>query len=121
MSVVEEAVSMSAAEARENLAELINRVAYGDERIVLTRHGKALVAMVSIDDLEALDRYQDYLDGQLADEAWEEYQREGGIPIEVVEQQLQAELARLAEQRGTTIEVVKQELEAEFVRQAERS
>ena len=98
MSVVDEAVSMSAAEARENLAEIINRVAYGDERIVLTRHGKALVAMVPIDDLEALDRFQDYLDGQLADEAWEEYQREGGIPIEVIEQELKERLAQAGEQ-----------------------
>jgi prevent-host-death family protein len=98
MSVVDEAVSMSAVEARENLAEVINRVAYGDERIVLTRHGKALVAMVPIDDLEALDRFQDYLDGQLADEAWEEYQREGGIPIEVIEQELKERLAQAGEQ-----------------------
>jgi prevent-host-death family protein len=98
MSIVDEAVSMSAVEARENLAEVINRVAYGDERIVLTRHGKALVAMVPIDDLEALDRFQDYLDGQLADEAWEEYQREGGIPIEVIEQELKERLAQAGEQ-----------------------
>ena len=99
MSVVDEAISMSAADARENLAEVINRVAFGDERIVLTRHGKALVAMVPLDDLEALDRFQDYLDAQLADEAWEEYQREGGVPIEVIEQKLVADLARQAEPR----------------------
>lgn len=99
MSVVDGAISMSAAEARESLAEVINRVAYGQERIVLTRHGKALVAMVPIDDLEALERFQDYLDGLAADEAWEEYQREGGVPIEVVEQELEAELAGQAEQR----------------------
>lgn len=121
MSVVEETVSVSAAEARDNLAEIINRVAYGAERVVLTRHGKAVVAMVPIEDLEALDRYQDYLDGQLADEAWEEYQREGGVPIEVVEQELHAELVRLAEQRGTPVEVLEQELQAELARQAERS
>jgi prevent-host-death family protein len=121
MSIVEETVSMPAAEARDHLSEIINRVAYGDERIVLTRHGKALVAVVPVEDLEALDRFQDYLDGQLAEEAWQEYQREGGIPIEVVEQELQTELARLAEQRGTSIEAVEQELQAELARQTERS
>ncbi len=99
MSVVDEAVSMSAADARDHLAEVINRVAYGDERIVLTRHGKALVAMVPIEDLEALDRFQDYLDGQLADEAWEEYQREGGIPIAEVERQYLERLAQAGESR----------------------
>jgi prevent-host-death family protein len=94
MSVADDAVPISSAEARENLDEVINRVAYWDERIVLTRQGKALVAMVPIDDLEALDRFQDYLDGQLADEAWEEYQREGGVPIEVIRQELDARIAR---------------------------
>ena len=29
----------------EDLAEHINRVAYGDERIVFTRHGKGVVAL----------------------------------------------------------------------------
>ncbi len=90
--------TVSIAEARDNLSDLYNRVAYGDERIVLTRHGKALVAMVPIEDLEALERFQDYLDAQSADEAWEEYQREGGVPIEVVRQRLDADLARQAEQ-----------------------
>ena len=98
MSVVDETISVPAAEARENLAEIINRVAYGDERIVLTRHGKAVVAMVPIEDLEALDRFQDFLDAQAAAEAWEEYQRDGGIPIEVVRQELDAKLAKQAEQ-----------------------
>ncbi len=98
MSVVEETVSMPAAEARDHLAEIINRVAYGAERIVLTRHGKALVAMVPIEDLEALDRYQDHVDAQLADEAWEEYQREGGVPIEVVEQKYLERLAETGDQ-----------------------
>lgn len=120
MSAVEEAVSMSAAEAREHLSEIIDQVAFGNERIVLTRHGKALVAMVPIDDLKALDRFQDYLDGQLADETWEEYQREGGVPIEVVEQEMQAALVRLAEQKGTPVEIVEQELQAAFARQAKR-
>lgn len=33
-------------EARAQFAELINRVGYGGEEIVLTRHGKPLVALV---------------------------------------------------------------------------
>ncbi|MCZ2523471.1 type II toxin-antitoxin system prevent-host-death family antitoxin [Streptomyces sp. SCUT-3] len=41
-------------QARAELAELINRVVYGGERVVLTRHGKPLVALVSASDLERL-------------------------------------------------------------------
>lgn len=40
-------------EARAQLSDLINRVGYGGERIVLTRHGKPLVALVPAADLEA--------------------------------------------------------------------
>lgn len=33
-------------EARSQLSELVSQVAYGGEPVVLTRHGKALVALV---------------------------------------------------------------------------
>ncbi|MER6124875.1 type II toxin-antitoxin system Phd/YefM family antitoxin [Streptomyces sp. NPDC001795] len=41
-------------QARAELADLINRVVYGGERVVVTRHGKPLVALVSAADLERL-------------------------------------------------------------------
>ncbi len=45
---------MTTVEARENFSELINKAAYGNERILLTRRGKALVAVVSLNDLDKL-------------------------------------------------------------------
>ncbi|MFF5426780.1 MULTISPECIES: type II toxin-antitoxin system Phd/YefM family antitoxin [unclassified Streptomyces] len=42
-------------QARAELADLINRVVYGGERVVVTRHGKPLVALVSAADLEELE------------------------------------------------------------------
>lgn len=42
-------------QARAELADLINRVVYGGERVVVTRHGRPLVALVSAADLEALE------------------------------------------------------------------
>ncbi len=42
-------------QARAELAELVNRVVYGGERVVLTRHGKPLVALVSAADLRRLE------------------------------------------------------------------
>jgi prevent-host-death family protein len=42
-------------QARAELAELINRVVYGGERVVVTRHGKPLAALVSAADLERLE------------------------------------------------------------------
>ncbi len=47
-------VEMSTVEARENFSDLINKAAYGNQRIVLTRRGKPLVAVVSLDDLNQI-------------------------------------------------------------------
>ncbi|MFD9860971.1 type II toxin-antitoxin system Phd/YefM family antitoxin [Streptomyces alboflavus] len=46
-------------QARAELADLINRVVYGNERVVVTRHGKPLVALVSADDLRRLDELEE--------------------------------------------------------------
>jgi prevent-host-death family protein len=37
-------------EARAEFADLINRVGYGGERVIITRHGKPLVALVPADE-----------------------------------------------------------------------
>jgi prevent-host-death family protein len=42
--------------AREELADLINRVAYGHERIVLTRHSKPVACIVPAEDLAVLEQ-----------------------------------------------------------------
>jgi prevent-host-death family protein len=49
-------------DAREDLAEVINRVAYSHERVRLTRRGKPLAAVVSIEDLELLELLEDQAD-----------------------------------------------------------
>ncbi|GAB2605629.1 type II toxin-antitoxin system Phd/YefM family antitoxin [Streptomyces capparidis] len=46
-------------QARAEFADLINRVVYGGERVVLTRHGKPIVALVTPADLEKLDSAAD--------------------------------------------------------------
>ncbi|MFJ9349212.1 type II toxin-antitoxin system Phd/YefM family antitoxin [Streptomyces sp. NPDC101237] len=53
-------------QARAELADLINRVVYGGERVVVTRHGKPLVALVSAADLERLDGLSEAADDQVA-------------------------------------------------------
>ena len=46
-------------QARAEFADLINRVVYGGERVVVTRHGKPLVALVSAADLARLDALEE--------------------------------------------------------------
>lgn len=49
---------MSTVDAREQLAEVVNRAAYGKERVILTRRGKPLAAVVPMEDVEALQRLE---------------------------------------------------------------
>ena len=42
-------------QARSELADLVNRVVYGGERVVLTRHGRPVAALVGAADLERLE------------------------------------------------------------------
>jgi prevent-host-death family protein len=53
--------AVSVAEARSGLADLLNRVAYGKERLVVTRHGRQLAAIVPIADLDLLDRLRGFV------------------------------------------------------------
>ena len=45
---------IATSDAREELSELVNEVAYGGARIILQRHGKDVAALVSLKDLERL-------------------------------------------------------------------
>lgn len=80
--------SISTADARDQFSEVINRAAYGKERIILTRRGKALVAVVPIEDVELLRELEDYYDAKEADEALEDARLHGTIPWEQVKSEL---------------------------------
>ncbi|GBE12427.1 phd_YefM [bacterium BMS3Bbin14] len=56
------ATTISTADARKNFADIVNKVAYGKEPIVLTRRGQKIAALVSIDELELLQQLEDRMD-----------------------------------------------------------
>jgi prevent-host-death family protein len=56
-------------EARENFAEMINRAAYGHERVRLTRRGKPEAAIISAEELDYFETLEDAQDVLLAREA----------------------------------------------------
>src|SRR5437867_9549466 len=49
-------------DARKDLADILNRAAYGKERVVLTRRGKDVAAIVPMDDLKILEAIEDHMD-----------------------------------------------------------
>ena len=63
---------VSTAKARDQFSEVINRAAYGKERVVLTRRGKELVAIVPIEDAKFLQALEDRADLEDAREALKE-------------------------------------------------
>lgn len=68
--------TLSIAEARNGLAEAINRVSYGGERVVFARRGKPVAALVSPEDLALLQRMEDAGDIRAAAMVLKEYNRD---------------------------------------------
>ena len=64
--------TVSTAEARKKLAEIVNRVAYGKEPIVLTRRGEKIAALISMEELELLQLIEDHMDIEDAKKALKE-------------------------------------------------
>ncbi len=62
--------TIAASDFRQQLADLGNRVAYGGERITVTRSGKPLFAIVPYEDAELLEALEDKMDLDLAKKAF---------------------------------------------------
>jgi len=53
---------LSTTKAREAFSDIVNRVSYRGERIVLERRGKDVVALVPVEDLRLLEEIEDRMD-----------------------------------------------------------
>lgn len=60
---------MSISAARDRLGEVVAKVEHAHERVVLTRHGRPVAAVVSIEDLRRLETAEDEADLAAAREA----------------------------------------------------
>lgn len=84
----ETANAIPISDARQDLAELCNRVAYGGERLVIARRGKARAALVSMADLQLLRALEDAVDLAAARRALSETEEAGTKRLEEVLQDL---------------------------------
>ena len=64
--------TISTVEARKKFADIVNKVAYGKEPVVLTRRGEEIAALISMEELELLQLVEDYIDIEDARKAIEE-------------------------------------------------
>lgn len=79
---------LTTGEARENFADVINAAGYGAQRVVLTRHGKEVAAVVPISDLELLHQLERIIDLEEARKALIEAGEAGATPLDVLKKEL---------------------------------
>jgi len=80
--------SMPVTTAREELAEIVNRVAYGKERVCLTRHGKDVACLVSMEEARLLAVIEDRLDLSDATHALREMREQGPVSWDALKAEL---------------------------------
>ena len=77
---------ISTADARKHFAHVINKVAYAKDPVILTRRGKPLAALVSMEDLKLLEELEERLD---IEDAWRAREEPGeNIPWEKLREEL---------------------------------
>ena len=74
-------MNIAVTKIRDNMADSLNRVIYGGERVILERHSKGVAALVSMEDLALLEAIEDREDIKAARRAIAEMKRKGEKPI----------------------------------------
>lgn len=69
-------------EARDRFAEVVNEAAFGNNRVVLTRHGKDIAAVVPIADLEVFHELERLIDIEEARRALVKVQTGESVSLE---------------------------------------
>jgi prevent-host-death family protein len=72
-------MTISTAKARDSFSSVVSRAANRKERVVLTRRGRSLAAVVPIEDLELLREIEDRVDLDDARAALREAKKKGTV------------------------------------------
>ena len=78
--------SIGVTRLRDSIPEVVERVRHDGERIIVERHGKPVLAIVSVDDLALLRKLEDLEDALEADEA--EAEPGPDIPLDEMKRRL---------------------------------
>lgn len=80
--------TLNASDAREQLAHVLNRVAYAGDRVRIARRGKVVAAVVPIGDLEMIERLENEIDIREAEKSLREAKKKGTIPLDIIREEL---------------------------------
>lgn len=78
----------SLSEAREHISDITNKVAHAGKRIVITKNGKRVAAIISIEDLDVLERIEDRIDLDDARKALSDVKKHGTVSWESIKRKL---------------------------------
>jgi prevent-host-death family protein len=76
--------TLNSTDARENLADVLNRVAYAGDRVRITRRGKVVAAVVPIEDLELIERLENEIDIREAEKSLREARMKGTVALDTL-------------------------------------
>ncbi|HET6520400.1 MAG TPA: type II toxin-antitoxin system Phd/YefM family antitoxin [Geminicoccaceae bacterium] len=90
MNDASEVTAVPAADAPDRFTEMLTRATEDKERVILTRAGRPVAALVPIEDLAWLEAIADRLDAEDYRAAREEFERSGGqtVPWEQMKRDL---------------------------------
>ena len=77
--------TMTTVKAREAFSEVLNRAAFGKERIVFTRRGKGVAALVPLEDLALVEAAEDRQDAEEIRRRVKEWERGGRKTVSLAE------------------------------------
>jgi len=80
-------IRLTTSKARQDFSAVVEAVERG-ERIVLSRHGKPVAAVVTVEDLALLKAIEDRRDAKAARAALEDAERNGTTPWEQIKAEL---------------------------------
>lgn len=80
---------LTTGEARDRFADVVNEAAFGDKRVVITRHGKDVAAVVPMADLELLHELERLIDVEEARAALAEAKASGMTTLAKLKKALQ--------------------------------
>ena len=80
-------IVMNTIDAKDNFADLINNVTHSKERVVLTRRGKEIAAIIPIEDYALLQESQDKHDLREAIDAHKEARSTGTVTLEQLKEE----------------------------------
>ena len=78
----------STVKARNLFSDVLNKAAFGKERIILTRRGRNLCAVVPIEDMELLEKFEETMDIEDARAASREAAECGTVSLEDLKREL---------------------------------